>query len=167
MERMTTEYFARTSLAIEHYHRYQVASQVAHGVIVDCACGIGYGSQFLNQAEGFSHYYGFDIEPITVEQANERFLSTTVEFQVGSFPELPLEDGIVDTFVCLETLEHLAAPKLAFLEIRRLLKTTGLLVGSVPTAAYEIACTELYGPQPIPPSEIRPQYARKPSRETL
>jgi SAM-dependent methyltransferase len=44
-----------------------------------------------------------------------------------------------DAIVSLETLEHLQDPARAVAEFRRVLKPHGVLVGSVPTASFEIS----------------------------
>ena len=51
------------TIALEHLHRYAMAKDFAAGkVVLDIACGEGYGSAFL--AEVAARVYGVDIAPM-------------------------------------------------------------------------------------------------------
>ncbi|KUY67430.1 class I SAM-dependent methyltransferase [Burkholderia cepacia] len=147
MERMHSDHFQMQHLVYEHTHRYQLFSRIAYGHVVDCACGIGYASEIM-AAAGVQSYQGFDIDEQSVQQAAERFAAAGRQFAVGSILSLPLEDASVDTFLSLETLEHLQEPQLAIHEITRVLKPDGIFAGSVPTRLYDERCHEVYGPNP-------------------
>ncbi|KVG84868.1 methyltransferase type 11 [Burkholderia ubonensis] len=147
MERMHSDHLQMQSLAYEHLHRYQLLSRIAYGHVVDCACGIGYASEIL-AAAGIESYRGFDVDEQSVQYASERFARDGCQFNVGSILSLPLEDASVDTFLSLETLEHLREPQLAVREIARVLKADGIFAGSVPTRFYDDRCHAVYGPNP-------------------
>ncbi|AQQ48925.1 class I SAM-dependent methyltransferase [Burkholderia cenocepacia] len=147
MERMHSDHFQMQHLVYEHTHRYQLLSRIAYGHVVDCACGIGYASEIM-AAAGVRSYHGFDIDEQSVQLAVQRFAADGRQFTVGSILSLPLEDASVDTFLSLETLEHLREPQRAIHEITRVLKADGIFMGSVPTRSYDERCHEVYGPNP-------------------
>ncbi|WP_175966863.1 class I SAM-dependent methyltransferase [Burkholderia sp. BCC0322] len=147
MERMHSDHFQMQHLVYEHTHRYQLLSRIASGHVVDCACGIGYASEIM-AAAGVQSYHGFDIDEQSVQQAVERFATDGRQFTVGSILSLPLADASVDTFLSLETLEHLQEPQQAIREVARVLKADGIFAGSVPTRSYDERCHEVYGPNP-------------------
>ncbi len=49
---------------------------------------------------------------------------------------LPFADDSFDLVICLETMEHLMSPYYALMEIRRVLKTGGKLICSVPNPIW-------------------------------
>jgi SAM-dependent methyltransferase len=49
---------------------------------------------------------------------------------------LPFADKSCDLVICLETMEHLMSPYYAMMEIRRVLKTGGKLICSVPNPTW-------------------------------
>lgn len=147
MERLAPDAFEKSSLADEHTHRYRFAARVARGNVVDCACGIGYGSQFLAGQERVRSYLGVDPSTDAIAQAQMRS-TDGVRFALGSLENLPAPAGSVDTFVMLETLEHVVDPSVALLKVREAIAADGLLVGSVPSKEYEELCERAYSPNP-------------------
>ena len=123
-------------MAIEHYQRYWFAQNIAAGkVILDAACGEGYGTCLLSQKA--SRVIGIDIDPDTISSAKKHYKEENIEFVAGSIDSLPFDDNTFDLVVSFETLEHVE-PELqnAFLkEITRVLKKDGLLMISTPNKA--------------------------------
>ncbi len=123
-------------MAIEHYQRYQFARNITAGkIILDAACGEGYGTCLLSQDA--LRVVGIDIDPDTISSAKERYKRENTEFVTGSIDSLPFDDNTFDMVVSFETLEHVE-PKSqnAFLkEIIRVLKKDGLLMISTPNKA--------------------------------
>ena len=147
MERLShddAEHFPVSRL--EHSHRYLSASSLARGRVLDIACGTGYGAQYLMANPDVHAYVGVDTAREQIEIAQGHAIPNT-EFLVGSATDITnfLRPGF-DTIVSLETLEHLEDPSLALKEFRAMLSPNGLLIGSVPTSAFEEFCTEQYGP---------------------
>jgi SAM-dependent methyltransferase len=56
---------------------------------------------------------------------------------VSSAYEIPVDDGSFDAALCIQVLEHLDAPHLAFKEFQRILKSGGRLYLSAPLLAGE------------------------------
>lgn len=148
MERLAPEELQKRSLQEEHEHRYAFAAGLASGFVVDCACGIGYGSRFLASKSGVQGYLGVDPSEESLVTARERFSGVGIEFRQGTLEALPLQEGSADTFVMLETLEHTRDPVPALASVRKALRADGLLIGSVPSLEYELLCERAYSPNP-------------------
>ncbi len=146
MERVEPDLMLRTSLRKEHHHRYAVAAQIAAGKVVDCACGIGYGSELLLANGNVSDYTGIDPDASAVSYARERFAGPNARFLTGTLEKNRCKPASADTFVMFETLEHTVEPAIALSAVAKVLKHDGLLIGSVPSAEYEGLCESVYGP---------------------
>lgn len=147
MERLDNDLLTLQFLREEHQHRYQYAARFAKGVVADCACGIGYSASLLLANPAVTQYYGFDVDEESIRLAGRKKIARAT-FSCGSILSLPCSENSVDTFISLETLEHLSDPQLALDEVRRVLKPEGVFICSVPTKKYENYCSDLYGPNP-------------------
>ncbi|MEE4639496.1 MAG: class I SAM-dependent methyltransferase [Wenzhouxiangella sp.] len=128
-ERFTPE--CVREMAYEHWHRYVFAGALVTGkVVLDAACGEGYGSHLLSASA--RHVTGIDIDPEAVEHARKRYGTECVSFKCASCLELPLVDASVDVVVSFETLEHLVEHDELMHEYRRVLKPDGFLLISSP-----------------------------------
>jgi SAM-dependent methyltransferase len=131
---MSAEYFVDAGpspwVAI-HKARYSFASALGvSGVVLDIACGSGYGSELL-VAAGARVVVGMDRDDRALELASSRCAAVR-----GDALDLPLDSGVVDTVVTLETIEHIE-DRLGFLrELRRVLRPGGTLILSTPNALY-------------------------------
>ena len=132
----------------EHEHRYQWVKKLVSGTIVDCSCGMGYGATILTTNPTVTHYLGLDIDKDVIDYAKHRYGNPDIEFRSGNICSLTLPDASIDSFISLETLEHLEQPEKAIQEIRRIVRLDGIFVGSVPTAHYETLCSAVYGSNP-------------------
>ena len=130
----------------EHFHRYKWARGFSYGHLCDIACGMGYGSQLLLEKPSITSYIGIDIDSEAVNFAVENYSNDKVQFKKGICENIPVVTSTIDTIISLETLEHLDEPKLAIEEFSRILKSDGLLIGSVPSKQFEEECTVVYGP---------------------
>jgi len=148
MERLSIDHFEDLSLKAEHLNRYKFVALWSYGTIVDCACGVGYSTSILN-CNTQNTYLGIDISEETIGFANSLYKNKYTSFQVGSITELNLDNESVDTFISMETLEHLQNPEDGIKEIARVLKKYGIFIGSVPSKYFEKLCTDIYGPNPF------------------
>lgn len=99
-------------------------------VVADVGCGTG----LVTRALFGRAVVGVDINRWNLQQA----VSHRPDFSVvqGDAEQLPLRSGSLETVVCTETLEHLVEPRKALLEMLRVLKPGGKLIGSVPSRSW-------------------------------
>jgi 2-polyprenyl-3-methyl-5-hydroxy-6-metoxy-1,4-benzoquinol methylase len=97
---------------IEHSHiiRYVFGlSYVENKDVLDCACGIGYGTRLLSEKATFVQGWDYDLE--SVELAKKFYKNTNCDFkQVNVEQQIP-KDKTFDTIVSFETIEHLEIGK--------------------------------------------------------
>lgn len=148
MERINQDHFGRSSLRAEHSHRYRMSALMASGRVIDCACGIGYGSEVLAEYSKIASYHGVDPDCETVAFAKNSYSAPGRTFSVGTLENNECADGAADTFIMLETLEHTQNPELALRGAVRCLSDSGVLIGSVPNAEYDELCEKVYGANP-------------------
>lgn len=117
-------------------------------MVVDCACGIGYGSEILLQNPDVLKYIGVDPSEAAIHEAGKRSAQDNVVFRLGSLESLPDEVRGADTFVMLETLEHTTDPDAALKSVASVLGRNSILIGTVPSKAYEELCEKAYSPNP-------------------
>ena len=133
-ERMIPEYNEGHEIYLEHITRYIFASQfVKNKVVLDIACGSGYGSSELLKA-GAKKVIGIDISKETIDYCKKTYSQKELEFIVGSVENIPLENNSVDVIVSFETIEHVnEKAQIRFLsEAKRILKSGGMFIVSTP-----------------------------------
>ena len=125
------------NLEIEHFQRYlSVCKLVTGKKVLDAACGEGYGSKLLS--EYAQSVIGIDIDCETIERAKKKYESVSnLRYQQGSVEKLEIEDHSIDVVISFETIEHVNSDiqKHFLHEIKRVLKTDGVLVMSTPNKA--------------------------------
>ncbi|MGA1868907.1 MAG: glycosyltransferase [bacterium] len=123
-----------SELTIEHYQRYlSLTNLIKNKVVVDAACGEGYGSSILSKYA--TYVYGVDINQETILHAREKYSDNkNTTFILASVTNIPLQSNSVDIFVSFETIEHIdeQSQELFLSEIKRLLKKDGILIISTP-----------------------------------
>ncbi len=115
----------------EHLHRYALASEfVEHKIVLDIACGEGYGTNLLSHKSKM--IYGVDISNEAVTHAQEKYINRNINFKLGSATQIPFENDFFDVVTSFETIEHLVEHEKMFSEIKRVLKKDGVLILSSP-----------------------------------
>lgn len=128
-ERLVTSVY--NDSAIEHLHRYAYAiPYVKEKVVLDIACGEGYGSNILSKYS--KNVIGVDISVQVIDHAKKKYVNNNLIFKVGDVTDIPLENNIVDVVVSFETLEHIKDHEGMFREIKRVLKPNGIIIISTP-----------------------------------
>jgi predicted SAM-dependent methyltransferase len=120
-------------IALEHWHRYYLAlERVKDKVVLDLACGEGYGSALL--ATHAKKVIAIDVDKKTIKFASAKYARDNLRFQISSATSLPLEAESVDVVVSFETIEHLKEDEQALFmdEICRVLTPDGELIISSP-----------------------------------
>ncbi len=120
-------------MAADHLGRYNWAARyVAGRRVLDAACGTGYGTALL-AAMGAACVLGVDVDPAAVAYAREH--CPDASFRAGDVRRLPVGDGEIDTYACLETIEHVHEGEQVLAEAHRVLAPGGLLLLSTPNRA--------------------------------
>jgi GT2 family glycosyltransferase/ubiquinone/menaquinone biosynthesis C-methylase UbiE len=121
----------RGSIALEHLHRYAMASEfVQEKHVLDVACGEGYGSDML--ARTAASVIGVDIDEVSVAHAQKKYQRENLIFKQGSCTSIPLPDHSIDVVVSFETIEHIEEHEKMLSEIKRVLVPNGMLIISSP-----------------------------------
>lgn len=119
-----------------HLARYFEASRYVRpgDTILDCACGLGYGSYMLFQNSPAKKVVGVDLNPASVGYATDNYgVESLVEFRAGDAQDLSfLPDNSVDFIASFETIEHLPDPEKFLSELGRVLRPSGRILISAP-----------------------------------
>ena len=115
-----------------HLERYDFAARfITGGRVLDCACGVGYGSHRLLGGEaGTQLVTGVDIDASAVAYAKDHFVDPRLDYRCAdgaTFDAAPF-----DAIVSFETIEHVPDPDAIIDNFVRLLAPGGLLIASVP-----------------------------------
>jgi SAM-dependent methyltransferase len=114
-----------------HLKRYLFAQPYCvDKIVLDAACGVGYGSAELGRAA--KHVVGVDVDESAIAYARSRYAGGNVEFEVMDVSALRLGDASFDVVVSFETIEHLADRSAFLREVTRVLRTSGTFVVSTP-----------------------------------
>ena len=117
------------ALHLERYH--WAAARLQPGVILDLACGVGYGSVLLADLNPGTRVVGADISRDALSEARRTYQHPRVAFVRGNGGGA-LQSARFDTIVSLETIEHVPDPGQFFSELVDLLVPGGRLIASVP-----------------------------------
>lgn len=99
--------------------------------ILDLGCGNGNIIRML-ESKKEAEYYGLDLSESMIEQAKKR-VSSGVKLEVGDAIQMPYPDESFDLIICNASFHHYTQPGKAVSEIRRVLKTGGVLILGDPT----------------------------------
>lgn len=119
-----------------HMVRYALAAELVRpgDTVLDCACGLGYGSAILAAQSRGGEFIGVDLDPETIAYARANFSQRYgIDYCTGSATDLSfIEDNSIDFLVSFETIEHLEDYSAFLDEAYRVLKPDGRLIASVP-----------------------------------
>jgi len=117
-----------------HLIRYHLACQFVKpgDVILDAACGLGYGSAILATETQANRVIGVDVSPTAIEYANINFSDSHLSYAVQDVQNMDISDNMFDVVVSFETIEHIPNPKQLINEIARVLKPGGVIIASIP-----------------------------------
>jgi len=94
--------------------------------ILDVGCASGWFISKISKKFPKAQCYGIDIYDKGIRYAKSIY--PKIEFKVADAHKIPYKKNIFDLVTCTEVLEHLDNPKMAILEIKRVLKKDGLAV---------------------------------------
>ncbi len=121
-----------------HIARYLMARRYLPekgGVVLDAACGLGYGAALLAQAAPTAQIIGMDESDFAITYAEKNYLPTrpNLTFLHGDVCDLrAYPNASVDLVVAFEILAHLKEPAKFLNEARRILRPGGKIIGSFP-----------------------------------
>ena len=118
-------YWYRRHLAVYEW----ITERVAGGVVLDMACGEGYGSSVL--AGTAASVIGVDGNPEAHEHARLRYSRPGLSFEWGAVESYG-EPGSFDAVVFLQTIEHVVDPAAVLAHFRGLLAPGGVAYISTP-----------------------------------
>jgi 2-polyprenyl-3-methyl-5-hydroxy-6-metoxy-1,4-benzoquinol methylase len=111
--------------------RYIYALKFVRGKdVLDCACGIGWGS-FLLANGGAKSVVGVDLSPSAIESALVFYSAENIKFVLGAASDIDLNIKF-DIITCFETLEHVDDPIYFLKNLKKNLKPGGMLILSTP-----------------------------------
>jgi SAM-dependent methyltransferase len=118
-------YWYRRHLAVYEW----IAARVPGRVVLDMACGEGYGSSVL--AETAASVVGVDGNPDALEHARLKYTRPGLSFEWGAV-ETYGAAGAFDAVVFLQTIEHVVDPAAVLAHFRGLLRPSGIAYVSTP-----------------------------------
>lgn len=136
LERLIPAEIDGSDLAVEklyriHVERYEFAARFASGRVLDCACGVGYGTNILmHSGTGAQTVTGVDIDAEAIDYARANYAGEGVTFECAD--ATTFDSPPFDTIVSFETIEHVPDPEAIIDNLARLLKPGGIFVASVP-----------------------------------
>jgi ubiquinone/menaquinone biosynthesis C-methylase UbiE len=98
--------------------------------VLDCGCGPGTITLDLGNVVSPGLVVGIDLEPAQLRSAQNRSRQQGINawFGVASVYDLPFADGQFDAVFAHALFEHLREPVRALSEMRRVLRSTGIVV---------------------------------------
>jgi len=118
-------------IELEHMHRYLIAKKLCYKkVVLDIASGEGYGTNILSEVA--SSVFGVDISKDAIEFANKNYIKKNLRYVEGDCTKIPFDDNTFDVVVSFETIEHHDKHDEMLSEIKRVLKSNGILIISCP-----------------------------------
>lgn len=119
----------------EHVARYSFAlDYVKDKIVLDIACGTGYGLAFLKRDA--KSVTGVDVDADAAREALRECGSDKARVLLGDGTNLPFNDESFDVVTSFETLEHLHERSLFLSELKRVIRSDGTLLLSTPNANY-------------------------------
>jgi predicted SAM-dependent methyltransferase/SAM-dependent methyltransferase len=120
-------------IRVDHRARYEFACGFVEDgdVVLDAACGVGYGTALLSSGTNAGMVHGVDLNEAAVAYARRHYLVERTQFSVGDAVAIDFANTKFDVVVSFETIEHLDAS--GFLRnIRGSIAAGGKLICSTP-----------------------------------
>lgn len=118
-----------------HLNRYYFALAFGRDkVVLDIACGSGYGSNILSSKA--KKVIGVDISEDAIFYANKHYKKENLQYIKMPIEALKLDDK-VDVIISFETIEHIKNEKAYFEAIEELLSEKGIFIVSTPLAEID------------------------------
>lgn len=123
----------------EHIARYEFAASLARNkLVLDIACGAGYGSNYLEK-EGTRMVVGGDVNKEAIHYAKAHYNIGELFFLLLDATNLPFRKNIFDVIVSFETIEHLKDNRRFLSACKEVLRKDGFLVCSTPNSLVTLS----------------------------
>lgn len=114
-----------------HLKRYDFAKQFCKDkVVLDAACGVGYGSCCL--AGVAKEVISVDISEEAIAYAKEHYQRENIQFKIMEIHSFLFADKYFDIVCSFETIEHLDEPQRYLTEVKRVLNEDAIFIVSTP-----------------------------------
>jgi ubiquinone/menaquinone biosynthesis C-methylase UbiE len=138
----------------EHINRYTFAANyVKDKVVLDIACGTGYGSSYM-KSKGAKKIVGADISQDALDYAQMHYNREGITFERLDATKTNYPNNCFDVIVSFETIEHLRDYKKYLEEMQRVLRPGGLFICSTPNKYISSPFTN----KPVNPFHFREFY---------
>ncbi len=128
---------------LHHLGRYEWAVRVLGGLeqrgrVLDCACGVGYGSRML--AEIFDKVDAVDVFEDAIALARERYDHPRIEWRCLDAARLRdvYKESTFDAIVSFQTIESIADDQRYLDDLRELLRPGGVLLIDTPLRKFRV-----------------------------
>ncbi len=117
----------------DHAGRYKFSAGFIgrNDTVLDCACGVGYGTAIIAEVSCPKRVVGMDISEKAIKFARRHYPGDNIRYGVSDVFNMDLGDAKFDRIVSFETLEHVESKPLIDI-FWRTLKKGGLLIISTP-----------------------------------
>lgn len=115
--------------------------------VLDAGCGEGHLLKKLYESEPARQYYGVDITEVALEKARQR--CPFAHLKKINLSQTGFSAGFFDVVISTEVLEHIYEYERVVNELKRILKTGGLLLVTFPNEVVWTAGRFLLGRRPI------------------
>ena len=118
----------------DHRGRYAFAKKYITGgeVILDIACGVGYGAYILASQTNCSRITAVDINAAAIEYGMKNFYSQKIDYKKGNCFTVEIQKSAYDIIISFETIEHIKDDFALMSRFYDLLKPKGMLICSTP-----------------------------------
>lgn len=103
-------------------------------LVLDIGCGPGHLAKVIKKQGTKIEIHGIDFSKVAIENA-KKFLDKCWQVNLD-VEDIPVNSNSYDAVICLEVLEHVYDVDHVIREIRRVLKSSGWAMLSVPNLAY-------------------------------
>ena len=114
--------------------------------ILDAGCGEGQLLSRIAKIRG-GELYGADATEVAIETARKKVAG--VNFSLQNIDNLNYDDNFFDVVICTEVIEHISNYEKAIAELKRILKTGGLLIMTFPNEPLAILFRLIFFRKPI------------------
>lgn len=122
------------------------------GVVLDMACGTGYGIPFFSKDNS---YVAADISLDALKASKSLHNSSHTSFVQCDAEHLPFKEGSFDLIMSFETIEHLENPRMFLSELERSAKHGSRIIISTPNRKYKAVWVRNINPYHVCEYNIR------------